>query len=82
MSDATTSRPASAMLAAPGRYVHGVGAVNDLPVWLQRLHLRRPLPLVDPVRRAVAEMSHHGHSGVLPAGGVDTCGWTRSRPPA
>lgn len=49
MTDATATRPTSAVFAAPGRYIQGVGAINDLPVWLQRLDLQRPLLLVDPV---------------------------------
>ena len=49
MSDATNARPTSAVFAAPGRYIQGVGAIDDLPSWLDRLDLRRPLLLVDPV---------------------------------
>ncbi|MFP4149375.1 MAG: glycerol dehydrogenase [Nitriliruptoraceae bacterium] len=49
MSDHTAARPKSAVFAAPGRYIQGVGAIDDLPDWLDRLGLHRPLLLVDPV---------------------------------
>lgn len=48
----TTSRddrPTSTVFGAPGRYVQGVGAIDDLPQWLQRLGIERSLLLVDPV---------------------------------
>ncbi|MFU8840917.1 MAG: glycerol dehydrogenase [Nitriliruptoraceae bacterium] len=49
MSEVAATRPTSAVFAAPGRYIQGVGAIDDLPAWLQRLDLQRPLLLVDPV---------------------------------
>ena len=43
------ARPTSTVFGAPGRYVQGVGAIDDLPQWLDRLGIDQPLLLVDPV---------------------------------
>lgn len=43
------ARPTSSVFAAPGRYVQGVGAIDELPRWLDRMSIERPLLVVDPV---------------------------------
>ena len=47
--NSSDARPASTVFGAPGRYIQGVGAIDDLPQWLDRLGIDQPLLLVDPV---------------------------------
>ena len=47
--NSSDARPASTVFGAPGRYIQGVGAIHDLPQWLDRLGIDQPLLLVDPV---------------------------------
>jgi glycerol dehydrogenase len=52
-SDTGNDRPTSAVFGAPGRYIQGVGAIDELSPWLERLGIERPLLLVDPVAATI-----------------------------
>lgn len=72
----STTRPTSAVFAAPGRYIQGVGAIDDLPSWLERLDLKRPLLLVDPVAAEILGERITGIEGAVtePFGGETSPG--------
>ena len=58
-------RPKSMVFAAPGRYVQGVGATGDLAAWVERLGIRRPLLLVDPVAADILGERLEGIDGAV-----------------